>query len=31
MANAIQTAKTENKITFSAFMTSNKISIKITI
>ena len=29
MANAIQTAKTENKITFSAFMTSNKISNKV--
>lgn len=29
MANAIQTAKAENKITFSAFMTSNKISNKV--
>lgn len=29
MANAIQTAKAENKITFSAFMTSNGISNKV--
>ena len=29
MANAIQTDKAENKITFSAFMTSNKISNKV--
>lgn len=29
MANEIQTAKTENKITFSAFMTSNKITNRV--